>query len=333
MALKEIITRLLVLLIPFSCFLHAEEKDVGVTYTFSGGRLGDNLVAYIHAKYIAHLFDMPLYFKPFTYSDQFMMDKLEKKYDPGIHTGPHVVFEKDEDFAKFQERKALYVIPYFPDFDGEYIDLYHGQSFEMNWEDKKFIAKLKTMIAPVNPIETLRLNKNRINVALHIRKAGGSDSVHMSNLYFLKFAPEDFYINQIKRICKCFPTKKIYAHIFTNDPNPQAIAERFQKQLKGFPVKMGFRNGNQEPYVLQDFFSMLKFDVIIRSEANLSYIAAKIGKAIIEIFPVRGHWEEGQKIIDEVRMIDKRTQNSLDTSFESGPSITRQWAPNGVTFR
>lgn len=296
---------LVILLLLISSLYGAGEP--GVTYTFSGGRLGDNLVAYIHAKYIAHLFDMPLYYKPFTYSEQFMLDQLEQHYDPLIHNGPHVVFAKDEDFVKFQERSAIYVVPYFPDFDGEYLELYHGQSFEMQWDDKAFIQKLRETIKPVKPIETIKLKKTSVNVALHIRKAGGPDSDYMAKIYFLKFAPEDFYIKQLRRICKLFPTRRIYAHIFTNDPNPGAIAERFKEQLKDFPVKFGFENnGNQEEFVLRDFFSMLEFDCIIRSEANLSYIAAKIGKCKVEIFPTKGHWENDRKIIDEVRLIDKR---------------------------
>lgn len=288
----------------------ADEVSNGITYTFSGGRFGDNVLAYIHAKYISHLYGMPLFYKPFTYSDLLAMDKLETPWyiDMRLDFNKVEVFEKNEDFKKFQERDAFYIVPYFPDFKDEYRELYHGPSFEIDWDNKEFIKELKETIKPVRELELVAPPKGSVNVAVHVRKGGGPDSEHMTKIYFLKFPPEEYYISQIKRICRLYPHKKVYAHIFTNDSDPSAIVLRFQTQLKRFPVKFGYRNnpGSQEDYVLEDFFSMMNFDCIIRPDANLSYIAAKIGKAKLEIFPISGYWQDDRKVIDKVGVRDRR---------------------------
>ena len=52
-----------------------------VTYTFSGGRFGDNLLAYIHAKWIAYRYHIPLLYKPFDCSDQLVLHNLEELYN------------------------------------------------------------------------------------------------------------------------------------------------------------------------------------------------------------------------------------------------------------
>ena len=49
-----------------------------VTYTFSGGRFGDNLLSYSRAKYVASLYGIPLLYIPFPYSDYLMMHNLER---------------------------------------------------------------------------------------------------------------------------------------------------------------------------------------------------------------------------------------------------------------
>src|SRR4029079_6529240 len=105
------------------------------------------------------------------------------------------------------------------------------------------------------------------------------------------------------------PLKTVYVHLFSNDPKPSLIAERFKAQLKKFPVKFGYHaateSDNQDAFILEDLFSMMEFDCVIRAEANLSYIAAKLGKAKLEIYPVSGHWEGERKVIDKVEVVRK----------------------------
>ncbi|MFA5306719.1 MAG: hypothetical protein WC365_04680, partial [Candidatus Babeliales bacterium] len=65
-----------------------------VTYGLSGGRFGDNLLCYVHAKWISYKYHIPLLYFPFEYSSHLVFDEAEllstvgnthalKKYDDG----------------------------------------------------------------------------------------------------------------------------------------------------------------------------------------------------------------------------------------------------------
>ena len=58
-------------------------KAAGVTYTFSGGRFGDNLISYLHAKWVAYRAGVPLLYKPFGYSGMLVMDEEEERFEGG----------------------------------------------------------------------------------------------------------------------------------------------------------------------------------------------------------------------------------------------------------
>src|ERR1700728_1817882 len=51
-----------------------------ITYALSGGRFGDNLLAFMHAKWFSYRFKLPLLYKPFPYSDQLQLSLDEKPY-------------------------------------------------------------------------------------------------------------------------------------------------------------------------------------------------------------------------------------------------------------
>src|SRR5665213_983093 len=82
--------------ISFICLVsysYAHEEKA-VTYEFSGGRLGDNLLSYLHAKWISYRHQIPLLYKPFKYSDKLMLDTNEirfdlstKKFEQVVHLG------------------------------------------------------------------------------------------------------------------------------------------------------------------------------------------------------------------------------------------------------
>ena len=45
----------------------------------------------------------------------------------------------------------------------------------------------------------------------------------------LRFASDQFYVDQIKRLATMFKDENLYVHIFTDDRNPEAIVENFKK--------------------------------------------------------------------------------------------------------
>ncbi|HEV7737800.1 MAG TPA: hypothetical protein VGO47_10580, partial [Chlamydiales bacterium] len=59
-------------IITFSLFLHSlcanPDSTQAITYEFSGGRFGDNLLAYFHAKWVSYKYNIPFFYKEFPYS-------------------------------------------------------------------------------------------------------------------------------------------------------------------------------------------------------------------------------------------------------------------------
>jgi hypothetical protein len=270
-------------------------------------------LSYIHAKYVAHTYNMPLLYKPFPYSDQLMLDRVERRWHDGDEGrfANIVVCNKNEEYAKFPNRDSLYIVHYFPDFPGEFGTTYNlGYSFAMDWNAEGFLDELRSLIKPINPVTPIKIPKDCVSVAVHARRGFLNDSEEMKRMYFLKFPPEKFYTDQIKRIGKMFYKQKLFVYIFTDDPNPKELVGRFREELKRHPVQIAYRrhNGDKEGFLLEDFFGMMQFDCIIRAEANISYIAAKLAEPLVEIYPVRGHWEGDQKVIDEVKVIDNRAR-------------------------
>src|SRR3990172_12056122 len=113
---------ILILFCLFGALLIGRETKVtsAVTYTFSPGRFGDHLLAYIHAKWVSHLYAIPLLYKPFSYSDQLVMHEKERLYSVNneriyMHK---LVFTKNDTLEKLGinlYKNILYVIPYFPE--------------------------------------------------------------------------------------------------------------------------------------------------------------------------------------------------------------------------
>ena len=112
----------------------------GVTYEFSGGRFGDNLLAYLHAKWVAHREGIPLLYKPFPYSSELALDERE---------------------VPFKEGDRALTVPYFPETQWE---VRHTRDkdgkawsyFAVDWSDCEFRQMAAELIAPKQPLSLIR---------------------------------------------------------------------------------------------------------------------------------------------------------------------------------
>ena len=110
-----------------------------VTYTFSGGRFGDNLLSYCHAKWISYKYRIPLLYKPFGYSDQLMIDLYEIHYSQELEAQFDAVVEYSfADSTIDPDSGTLYVIPFFPESIFNRNDEIFPFLFFVDWEDPWF---------------------------------------------------------------------------------------------------------------------------------------------------------------------------------------------------
>lgn len=304
--------------------LHASTVfGAAVTYEFSGGRFGDCLLAYLHAKWISFVYDIPLLYKPFKYSEKLVLHAQEQKFGPRKFRET-VILNKQNIGTIDRNRDCLYVVPYFSEVQFEHNLPWNCNwlKFEVNWRNREFFDHICQLIRPIDTrMFTYNLPSNKITVAVHVRKGGGFDNALLtenaanagndlrqySDYYApLKFPPEYFYTQQLKEISRLFNNQPIYAFVFTDDANPELLVERFKKDLAEFPtIELDYRRaGNHhDANVLEDFFALTKFDCIIRPESNFSLVAAKLAQYKVEIFPTEHHWEGTRSVIDTVATV------------------------------
>jgi hypothetical protein len=270
-----------------------------VTYTFSGGRFGDNLVAYCHAKWISYLYKIPLLYRPFAYSDQLMMHVLEEpfsqervgNYAKIVNIGQVTSYTIEPD------SNTLYIIPYFSDSIIERNYSWFFFYFPTSWNDKGFKQELRKMICPRVPLRVIQPPAQCISVALHVRVGTGFDIRSLEDYpkqtaegnSQLKFPPFSYYHAQLKRVVDMFPEDTIYVYVFTDHTYPQEIVDAFEKELNCSRVCFDYRKNtvNPQAHVLEDFFSMTQFQCLIRPDANFSFVASRISDYELQISPWR----------------------------------------------
>ncbi len=283
-----------------------------VTYTFSGGRLGDNLLSYCHAKWISYKYNIPLLYKPFGYSEQLMLDLLEIPYSDDLESQFEGVITYSMDTQIDPENGCLYVIPFFPESIFNRYDTDCPFLFTVDWEDQSFKSLLQTMIAQINPMSLSLILDESIKVAVHVRKGTGWDIPNyritpeaLTASHPLRFAPDSFYIEQLKKIVGLFPGRKIYVYLFTDHDNPGELADKYTKGIACDRMMIDYRRSENNEFinVLDDFFTIQQFDCLIRADSNFSFIASKLGNYKVQMSPWHGCVTQWGTLIDEIQLI------------------------------
>lgn len=290
--------RIIILLFFFTSF--KVDCRSAVTYTFSGGRLGDNLVAYCHAYWIAYFFDLDLVYKPFKYSEQLRMHETDTFYSEGLAKRFKKTMHVNHALTYGVEENTLYIVPYFPESHIEREDPRCPFLFQVDWANQGFIKGLKERIKPKYALAVPEFPQDCITLAVHIRKGTGWDIPQfaptfekLTEMHPLKWPPDSYYIAQIKRIIDLYPERKIYIHLFTDHDKPAEIVEIYKTYICSDRVSWGCRQeqNKHDLNVLEDFFALTHFDCLIRNESNFSFIASKLSAYNVLIGP----WDSAKK--------------------------------------
>ncbi len=316
-------------------------------------RLGNNLENYCKAKWISYKYNIPFLLKPFRYSDQLRLyhfeTHLEKEFEKQFDS--IILANHENDLFTHTHTSVLYQCNIcFQANDIIYFD--HLLTYADDHPTFKDI--LCSMIKPLQQVPSIKLPKNIITIAVHVRKGGGYDKPLYSiqeydghqnlityvnkNVPFIrnksnitramkpytysdkrfpfKFPPDQYYIDQIKKLSEILNDVPLYVHIFTDDRNPKAIKTRFEKVVNKPNITFSCREKGNNPYgnVLKDLFSMSKFDCLIRSASTFARIAQLIGNHKIVIYPIERHysnatWIDNKLIMTKVCIIEKNIES------------------------
>jgi hypothetical protein len=296
-----------------------------ITYEFSGGRLGDNLIAYARAKYFAMRHKMELLYKEFAFSDQLHLHKIEKnpKTIPKSYRTIKVNAERDL-YNASKQNNDIYVIPYFSEV-GEERRLPWNKNWihmDIDWNDETFKQTLRDCIKPIRDLKLLMLPEGYFCIAIHLRRGGGKfdgkmqseSSTTQAGSNFcdvnaaLKFPPRQFYVQALRTLLPLIAQENVYVFLFTDDQDPTSLCAYFKDQFYGsakhilFDARLHEKN-NESSNVLEDFFSMLKFDALIRPESSYSIMAGHLSDYKYELYPVSQHWQDRISCVDKIGIV------------------------------
>lgn len=310
----------------------SQDRSAAVTYSLNGNRFGDDLVSYCHARWISCKYHIPFYYRPFHYSNELQLHTAHPHIENAGSFERTITYptwpEMGEKMNHFDiEKNTLYIIPYFPETieEAERLRLWHFD--DTGWDEKEFISLLRKEISPLAPLELVRLPRGRQCVAVHVRKGGGFDRLYQTSstikrgtinadlLAPLKFPPDSFYVEYIKKVSEQFWNEPLYVHIFTDDSDPQALVDYYESQVGKPNIIYGCRQeGNShDKNVLEDFFSLMQFDVMIRPESNYSIMASKLGKYKMVISPANFKWN-GTELVITGAHVESNMHASLNPS-------------------
>jgi hypothetical protein len=280
--------------------------------TKEAGRTGDKLIQFTKALWVAYEHNLPFISSPFKYSDKLLIHLVDDaQAKKTAHTLPVINARKNTDLN--QDKDALFQISYYFQHSS------WGKPLEVTtwsglFNNKDFLALLKKCIAPSFHIPPIAIPKDRIAIAVHVRKGGGIDlplySDRINNLkrntfadkiWPIKFPPESFYIRQIEKLAQILSNQKLYIHIFTDDLHPDRVAARFEQKINNPDIMYGYRkSGNfHDNNVLEDLFNITTFDYLIRGGSNYGQIAHLLGDYKMVLYPKEAHWQGSQMYLDE----------------------------------
>lgn len=287
----------------FKEYLNLDTPQVSaVTYEFfEKANFGYSLLAYLKAKYASFKYRIPLLFKPFIFSDQLKINEFEYRYSGNVDKfKKQVTYDKLADINDLENNiclgSTLYTLPF---------DKYH----EADWDDPYFKTEIKAILETNRNLSPLNLPKDKTCVALHVRK-GPNDSEHNKQSFPTKYPPDSFYIESIKKVSNYYSGKPLYIQLFTDDPNPQAIADSYKAQLGDLNVTFEFRkeNNTAEVHILEDWFNMSQFEVLVRPDSSFSYTAAILGNHKLIVFPEswgKTRLDNGKTVVDSAMKVKR----------------------------
>lgn len=283
--------------------LYRTEIPSAITWIPSGGRFGDHLLSYAKAKWLSRVYNIPVLYLPFPYSDQLVLHEQEDMFTvESIQLFSSVThLPLSTDYTLHNDNNTLYVSHW-------------KTEVVIDWFDTDFIAELKKNIAPCIELETVTIPDCCVSIAVHVRNGGtfAGDTDEEKERCSLRFLPDEFYIAQIQRLAEMFSQDNLYVHIFTDHSEPAVLVEKFNNALNNPRITFGYRekDNSHNTNVLEDFFSMMNFNCLIRAGSHFSRFVQRLGKNKVVIYPesIRKN-ADGTSVIDVINIKTRANEN------------------------
>jgi hypothetical protein len=271
-----------------------------VQVEYSQGRFGDNLIAFAHGLYFAKKYNYQLLLPAFQYSENLKFSALLNSNSSNLISANldttnlrKVTVDRIYSDTLFKNINCatLFIVPYFPE---TFMEQVAGRSrvpyFMIDWDDPEFKQQLRDLIAPKTQLALIQPPVSKISIALHLRNGGNFDhvkSLQSSDLGLYKIPVLEYYINQIRLASELLNHAPIYLFVFTDGLDAVKLTRELATKVDLANIEFACREQNTSDtcYVLEDFFSIPKFDILIRPDSNFSIMAEKLGDFTFVISP------------------------------------------------
>lgn len=280
-----------------------------------GGRFGDKVLYYAQAKYLSHISSVAFLHRPFEYSDYLNIEKDEYSFEQRVKSYKNVVhINSYETLTRFfhlirdpTTPPTLFILKYSPtdisEWDRRGYDF--KLLFHVPWDDDVFMDQLKKSLTPKKQIPDLRM-KDMLNVAIHYRTLSGPDTPEVSMQFLpLKHPKLEYHERQIRKVYEWNLARPMNVFIFTDAKNPKDVQSKLIKKFEGYNITFNIQEQDQVDvnYVIEDFFAMQKFDVLIATQSNYSMMASRLGTFDMIITPVHLCGQYPNYTVDRVQVV------------------------------
>ncbi len=185
-----------------------------ISYEYCGGRFGDKILGYSHARYLSYITRIPFLSRSssnrdYLISDQLMIDyesfPFQEKSRQYIQVFPIKSSETLAEFFRMLQDPGtpptLFMVDYFPSDISEWdLDSSWTTTLVIPWKEEGFANYLRNSLQPRIPIPDFTM-KGRLNVADHMRDLSGADTDDPSRRLFpLKHPNMEYHERQIRRV-------------------------------------------------------------------------------------------------------------------------------------
>jgi hypothetical protein len=314
-----------------------------ITYECPTGRLGDQIIAYVKAKWLSHKYKITFLYQPFPGSEKLKLHFEERlSVEKNLPSNAErVLVTSSTPLNRTMARPTAYIVKLstqkdeLGDGDTPFLCKVHDPTF------KKIISK---MLAPAIAVKKISLPKNRISVAVHVRKGSGPDNpvssrqLYNSRAYSTKpiriidktdlnnlcvderwpnkFPPDQFYIDQIRLFSQLVDNAPLYVYLFTDYKDPAAVARTYAREINNPNIIFDYHSPVQikEMGVMDDYYNMAQFDCLIRPGSNFSRAIQLFGDHPVVISARNSQWRGDAVVVENVE-ISTYNSNSQSYSF------------------
>lgn len=142
------------------------------------------------------------------------------------------------------------------------------------------------MIAPKKSVSLTLPPPGVRSIAIHARQGGNHEYASPQYDAPLKRPPMTFYRDALQKIVELYPDEPFFCQIFTDAIHPEEVAAVITEGLPAhIEVRYRTEGNSDSTNVIDDFFSLFHYDILIRPESNFSMVPSLLHDYDLLIVP------------------------------------------------